>query len=131
MLLEIGLELRPQHVRRPFLSDVVGIEQAGVGLAAQVPEEPLLGDALGDPAHDRARTRASQPWSVPLRQLTGPPEAAFAFGLVEHLAKPRAQTAEEPARPRDHPAEDAARLVIVGVPGRVSAPVSGSSGTSQ
>ena len=63
MLLEIGLELRPQHIRRPFLADVVGIEQAGDGLPAQVPEEPLLGDALGHPAHRARLNRASQPWS--------------------------------------------------------------------
>ena len=119
MLLEIGLELRPQHVRRPFLADVVGIVQAGDGLATQVPQEPLLGDALGDPAHDRGPNPREPSLVCRLRQHTGPPEAAFAFGLREHLAKPRAQSAEEPARPRDQPAEDAARLVIAGVPGRI------------
>ena len=85
-----------------------------------MPEEPLLGDALGHPAH-RARLDASQPaLVVPLHRLAGPPEAAFALRLGEHLAKPPAQPAEEAARPGNHPPEDAGRLAIVRVSRRVS-----------
>ena len=51
VLLEVAAELPPQHRDGGRLVDVVGVEQAGAALPAEMPEQPLLGDALGHPAH--------------------------------------------------------------------------------
>ena len=92
----------------------------GVGLAAQMPEQPLLGDALGHPAYG-ASLHARQPALVvqPLR-LTGAPKAALALGFGKHLAELRAQPAKDAARPGNQAPKDAGLVILCRVSRHVS-----------
>ena len=52
MLLEVLAQQRAKDRLRPCGVEVVGVEKRDGRLVAQVPEQALLGDAFGNPAHD-------------------------------------------------------------------------------
>ncbi len=58
-----------------------GKKNAAVLLPAQVPEQPLLGDALGNPAQRPGLQRASLHAGVRIDSAVPP----FALGLGDHL----------------------------------------------
>src|SRR6185295_8156177 len=97
MALPVALQRAPQQLTRVRFADVVGIDQARRDFLAKLPEQALLRDPLGDPPHqprlDAAEERA--------RRLVGRrPVPALPFGLVELLADPMRDAAEEAARRR-------------------------------
>ena len=129
VLVEVAGELSPQRGDGLRLVEIVGIEKAGVSLATQVPEQPLLGDALRNPAHHARLERT--PSSRPAPSPRAP--APFALRFREHLAEALAQPAEEAEDRLAHASEDPRRALSGSdVRGAAFRPrLLGSSGTSQ
>src|SRR6187401_2122153 len=83
MLVEILVQLPPQHGDRFRLFQIIGKEQTRLGLPAEMPQQSLPGDALGDPAH-AARAHAAEPPALGSLWRAMPP---LALRLVDHVAE--------------------------------------------
>lgn len=96
VLVEIASELLPHPRRRIGSVDIVGMKQSRRGLTPQVPEEPLFGDAFGDPPHAAsARTRQHS-----TLRFVGAPLPALALRLGEHRLESFFQPMDPSARAR-------------------------------
>src|SRR4029453_12816501 len=94
VLVEVASELLPKDAHRCRLVQIVRVEEAAVGLPAEMPQQPLLSHALRHPSH-RFRAHPCYPSS---RRTLGRPMAALAFGIGNHLPEAMNEPAEEPRR---------------------------------
>ena len=91
----IPRKLRAKPDGRAYFGHVIGEEQASLGLPAQVPEQPLLADALRNPPH-HARLRAGDPAAIDSGPVRGLPVPPLTFGLRQHVR-------ESTPKPLQHP----------------------------
>src|SRR5262249_6691103 len=89
--LEVALQRTAQDLHRAIASNGVGIHDTRLAPAAELPQQPLLGDRFSDPAK-RARF---EPRRDARRRLSGRRTAtAFALGLREHFLEAMRQSTE-------------------------------------
>lgn len=92
------VEIRPQ-LARPLgdggrFGDVVGVEERGVLLSSQMPEQPLLGDAFHNPSESAPfHARDPAPW---LAIFSGMMPLPLSFG--DGFAEAMNHTLDEPLR---------------------------------
>src|SRR4051812_36767261 len=91
VLFEIPAEMASEKSHRLVLFEIVGKEEAGIRLAAQVPQQTLFRDALGDVAK-AARPRPPEHTARFVGAVTVAP---FALGLREDRTETRLQPADE------------------------------------
>ena len=89
------VELLAQHEDGVGFRHVVRKKEAGVVFPAEVPEQALFGNALGDPPHESG-LQASRPATM---HATGGAAAPLPLRLGEHLREPVFQFREK-ASPR-------------------------------
>ena len=90
----VAAELSAQSSRGAGFRDVVREEEPGIALLAHVPEQPLLSNALGHPAH-HARFRPRQPPRVATGART---LAALPLGLRQHVREAAPELLQDPLR---------------------------------
>ena len=94
MLVEVPCQLSPHHRDGVAPLHVVGVQQRRGLVASQIPEQALLGDALGNPPH-RASFHALHP---PVPGACGAAHAPVALRFRQHLVKLELEEREQSDR---------------------------------
>ncbi len=107
MLAEIARQLLAHERHRVLFGDVVGIEQRGGIVTAQIPEKTLLGNALGHPPHEPPRHALHPATILPC----GVAMTAVTLGFRQHLVEVKLEEPEDPQRiqPEEQPCPEPVR----------------------
>src|SRR5438128_1562504 len=94
MTLVVALQRAPYQCVRLFEGEILRMKGDDCGLAPEVPQQALLGDALRDPRHDPL-PQPSEPRAVARRRGAA---AATLLRLMEHHREPVPDASDDPAR---------------------------------